>query len=114
MTEANVEATEPFGDGMQNMSTVNESTRQSDVSLPVQEPLASGTAGRDGTHELPTVDEVDVSRTVGGADVRRYLNHEITPILLAGMREVARQRPTDPLRTLGEYLIAHSNSARST
>nr|6BX3_M Chain M, COMPASS component SDC1 [Saccharomyces cerevisiae S288C]6BX3_N Chain N, COMPASS component SDC1 [Saccharomyces cerevisiae S288C] len=40
---------------------------------------------------------------------RKYLNTNVTPHLLAGMRLIAVQQPEDPLRVLGEYLIEQSN-----
>ncbi|KAH3899462.1 Sdc1p SCDLUD_004906 [Saccharomycodes ludwigii] len=51
---------------------------------------------------------VDITQTVGGSNVRRYLNETITPTLLKGVRLVAQQQPSDPLRFLGEYLINES------
>ncbi|KAK9471763.1 Dpy-30 motif-domain-containing protein [Dipodascopsis tothii] len=44
----------------------------------------------------------------GGAPTRRYLNEQVTPVLLEGMRMLARERPENPLEVLGQYLIAQS------
>lgn len=45
---------------------------------------------------------------IGGSQTRRYLNANVTPFLLAGMRIIATEQPEDPLRRLGEYLIEQS------
>ncbi|KAK9447608.1 Dpy-30 motif-domain-containing protein [Limtongia smithiae] len=44
----------------------------------------------------------------GGAPLRRYLNDNVTPTLLSGMRMIAREQPTNPLEVLGNYLIEQS------
>ncbi|KAL2119020.1 hypothetical protein VTJ04DRAFT_5980 [Mycothermus thermophilus] len=46
--------------------------------------------------------------TPNGAPVRQYINSKITGVLLEGMKIVAKERPKDPLRVLGEYLIQRS------
>ncbi|KAJ5134317.1 hypothetical protein N7448_000660 [Penicillium atrosanguineum] len=45
----------------------------------------------------------------GGAPARVYLNEKIVPTLLEGMKTVAKEQPSNPLRVLGEYLIQKSN-----
>ncbi|KAI9680962.1 MAG: COMPASS (complex proteins associated with Set1p) component [Trizodia sp. TS-e1964] len=40
-----------------------------------------------------------------GAPARRYLNENVTPVLLEGMKLLAREQPNDPLRVLGEFLL---------
>lgn len=42
---------------------------------------------------------------VGGSQVRKYLNANVTPYLLQGMRQIANEQPQEPLKALGEYLI---------
>merc|ERR1719203_1897708 len=37
--------------------------------------------------------------------VRRYLDQTIVPILLAGMTELIKDRPTDPIEYLAHYLL---------
>ena len=37
--------------------------------------------------------------------VREYYEEKLTPILLEGLKEVGRQRPDNPVKFLGEYLI---------
>ncbi|KAM3160588.1 Subunit of the COMPASS complex [Lachancea thermotolerans] len=53
-------------------------------------------------------DRVDFAETIGGSHTRKYLNQHVTPALLEGMRLVAKNKPSDPLRYLGEYLIKAS------
>ncbi|KAF3062320.1 COMPASS component SDC1 [Daldinia childiae] len=49
-----------------------------------------------------------------GAPVRQYLNSKVTGPLLDGMKMIAKERPKDPLRALGEYLIQRSKELEST
>ncbi|RDA84207.1 hypothetical protein CP532_0281 [Ophiocordyceps camponoti-leonardi (nom. inval.)] len=43
-----------------------------------------------------------------GDPIRRYLNTKVTAVLLEGMKQLAKDRPQDPLRVLGEFLIQKS------
>lgn len=45
---------------------------------------------------------------IGGSSTRQYLNDKVTPTLLRGMRQIAIDKPANPLKALGEYLIAES------
>ncbi|KAJ5833221.1 hypothetical protein N7474_001532 [Penicillium riverlandense] len=45
----------------------------------------------------------------GGAPARVYLNEKIVPHLLEGMKSVAKDQPSNPLRVLGEFLLQKSN-----
>lgn len=56
--------------------------------------------------------KIDYSQTIGGSTTRKYLNANVTQVLLEGMRLIAVQKPKDPLRVLGEYLIAHSDQTK--
>lgn len=38
--------------------------------------------------------------------VREYLYKALNPALSEGIKNIAKERPSNPLRTLGEYLIA--------
>ncbi|KAL0635672.1 COMPASS (complex proteins associated with Set1p) component [Maublancomyces gigas] len=40
----------------------------------------------------------------GGAPARRYLNENITPVLLEGMKMLAREQPKEPLLALARFL----------
>ncbi|PQE29688.1 hypothetical protein CJF32_00011092 [Rutstroemia sp. NJR-2017a WRK4] len=46
--------------------------------------------------------------SVHGGSARSYLNGKVTGVLLEGMKVLARDQPKDPLRVLGEYLLAKS------
>lgn len=50
------------------------------------------------SHEIPT---------------RTYLNSMVTPVLLEGMRLVAKERPADPLAYLGHFFLRESVRAKS-
>lgn len=43
-----------------------------------------------------------------GAPTRQWLNEHVTPTLLEGMRLIAQEKPEDPLKFLGEFLISKS------
>ncbi|KAI0456582.1 hypothetical protein F5B21DRAFT_467118 [Xylaria acuta] len=58
-------------------------------------------------HPDPAFTMPDTAR-VHGAPVRQYLNSKITPHLLEAMKEIGRAQPKDPLRILGEFLLARS------
>ncbi|KAF5023871.1 hypothetical protein F66182_4075 [Fusarium sp. NRRL 66182] len=49
-----------------------------------------------------------------GDSTRRYLNTKVTGVLLEGMKQLAKDKPSDPLRVLGEYLIQKSNELEGT
>lgn len=40
-----------------------------------------------------------------GAPTRTWLNREVTPALLDGMRWLAKEKPEDPVKALGEFLV---------
>ncbi|AMD21672.1 HFL184Wp [Eremothecium sinecaudum] len=63
---------------------------------------------QEGTQVVNT-DSVNIVETVGGTTTRKYLNEHITEALLRGMRRVALEKPENPLRFLGEFLIAESD-----
>lgn len=43
-----------------------------------------------------------------GDPTRRYLNTKVTGVLLEGMKQLAKDQPSDPLRVLGEFLLQKS------
>ena len=53
--------------------------------------------------------ELPVHEVVGGSSVRQYLNKYLTQHLLEGLRDVSKNKPEDPLKYLGEFLIQRSN-----
>lgn len=58
-------------------------------------------------HNTPPVHEM-----VGGSLVRQYLNKNLTPHLLEGLRAVGKNQPEDPLLELGQFLIARSRELK--
>ncbi|CCU76209.1 hypothetical protein BGHDH14_bgh01183 [Blumeria hordei DH14] len=48
-----------------------------------------------------------------GAPTRRFLNENVTGVLLDGLKMIAKDRPSNPLRSLGEYLIERSKENRN-
>ncbi|AET39563.1 Sdc1p Ecym_4526 [Eremothecium cymbalariae DBVPG len=73
--------------------------------------FSDGQQTRDQSRDVGEIntDRINIAETVGGNSTRKYLNTHITPALLKGMRLVALETPEDPLRFLGEYLIAESD-----
>lgn len=53
--------------------------------------------------------ELPVHEVVGGSSVRQYLNKHLTQHVLEGLRDVSKDKPEDPLKYLGEFLIQRSN-----
>ncbi|KAH8602519.1 hypothetical protein B0O99DRAFT_531481 [Bisporella sp. PMI_857] len=49
-----------------------------------------------------------------GAPTRQYLNTKVTGVLLEGMKQLAKEKPKDPLRALGEYLLQKSKELEGT
>ncbi|CAA21425.1 Set1C complex and Lid2 complex subunit, Dpy-30 domain Sdc1 [Schizosaccharomyces pombe] len=47
------------------------------------------------------------------APARQYLNEKVTPVLLEGMKILARDRPENPLQFLGQFLLdANANQQK--
>ncbi|WBW71974.1 Lid2 complex Dpy-30 domain subunit Sdc1 [Schizosaccharomyces osmophilus] len=46
----------------------------------------------------------------GAAPSREYFNENVTPVLLEGMKVLARDRPENPLQVLGHYLLDASQN----
>jgi len=42
--------------------------------------------------------------------IRAYLDQSVVPVLLQGLSELAKQRPSNPVKWLGDYLIQHSST----
>lgn len=57
--------------------------------------------------------EAENEPPASGAPTRVWLNKEVSPALLEGMRLLARTKPQDPLKVLGQFLIDRSNEAHS-
>ncbi|CCK69705.1 Sdc1p KNAG_0C06080 [Huiozyma naganishii CBS 8797] len=71
--------------------------------------VGAGT-GSQGNEPLLGQSSASLVATVGGSSTRKYLNEEVTPALLRGMRLIAVEQPENPLKRLGEYLIEQSGS----
>lgn len=41
--------------------------------------------------------------------IRAYLDQTVVPLVLQGMAEVAKERPSNPIKYLAEFLAAHAN-----
>ncbi|KAG0233362.1 Dpy-30 motif-domain-containing protein [Mortierella sp. GBAus27b] len=42
--------------------------------------------------------------------IRTYLDQTVLPVLLDGMKQLAKERPQNPLEYLGHYLLNHSDT----
>lgn len=62
------------------------------------------------TTNIPTNVLSQNKNTIFTIPIRIYLNENITPVLLEGMKLIARERPPNPLQVLGEYLISKSKN----
>ncbi|ROW05905.1 hypothetical protein VPNG_07994 [Cytospora leucostoma] len=49
-----------------------------------------------------------------GAPTRQYLNAKVTYHVMEAMKIVAKERPADPLRVLGEFLLQRSKEVEGT
>ncbi|EMR68313.1 hypothetical protein MGN70_005242 [Eutypa lata] len=49
-----------------------------------------------------------------GAPVRQYLNSNVTGPLLEGLKALAKDKPKDPLRVLGEFLLQRSKELETS
>lgn len=41
--------------------------------------------------------------------IRSYLDQTVVPVLLQGMAELAKERPSNPIEYLANYLLKHAN-----
>ena len=46
----------------------------------------------------------------GGAPARRYLNERVVPVLMEGLKMLAREQPADPLLVLARFLEAKARA----
>ncbi|KAK3363089.1 hypothetical protein B0T25DRAFT_562120 [Lasiosphaeria hispida] len=72
------------------------------------DPAATAGGGAGVSFSLPS--EVPVH----GAPLRQYLNTKVTGVLLQGMKVLAKEQPSDPLRVLGEFLLSRSREIEGT
>ncbi|MCJ1336187.1 hypothetical protein MMC09_001463 [Bachmanniomyces sp. S44760] len=64
------------------------------------------TASAPASAPVPAPSQIPTKPTPHGAPARRYLNEKVTGVLLEGMKILAAEQPEDPLRVLGEFLVA--------
>lgn len=64
------------------------------------------------TEDNSTKNNAPVHEVVGGSSVRQYLNKHLTQHLLEGLKQIGKDKPEDPLRTLGEFLIQRSDELK--
>lgn len=55
------------------------------------------------------IEEENIEDVVGGSPIRKFLNRNLTMILIEGIKEVTKLKPDDPVRWLGMFLIKKSN-----
>lgn len=94
---------------------------------PIQEPsdvpretkkikLEDPVVSKSTTNSPPVSDakEPPVHEVVGGSSMRQYLNKHLTQHLLEGLQEVSKEKPEDPLRKLGEFLIKRADELNTS
>lgn len=59
----------------------------------------------DDSNQDISINDLDASKVIGGAPVRQWINSEITPTLLKGMKMISVTQPDQPLKVLGEFLL---------
>ncbi|KAK9459799.1 uncharacterized protein V1516DRAFT_678030 [Lipomyces oligophaga] len=85
------------------------STHQGSLPSSTQEyPQTSATIS-----EFTQPDDLVHKSVHGGAPVRRYLNQQLTPYLLEGVKMIAREQPEDPLEKLAFFLLEKSKSLKA-
>ncbi|QSZ30016.1 hypothetical protein DSL72_004534 [Monilinia vaccinii-corymbosi] len=79
------------------------------TSTPVPKANGNAEASSRATSQHPdTGPSLPTEASVHGAPARVYLNQTVTGSLLEGMKLLAKEQPRDPLRVLGEFLLAKS------
>lgn len=72
------------------------------------QPARSTPARATPTPGVPELEPFPSKAKPHGAPARQYLNEKVTGVLLEGMKRLALEKPEDPLRVLGEFLLAKS------
>jgi COMPASS component SDC1 len=87
------------------------------TNVPSPAPQRTGTPSRSNGNDITsraTSQHPDPAPTIPkeappyGAPVRQYLNSKVTGPLMDGIKLLAKEKPNDPLRVLGEYLLLRS------
>lgn len=97
--------TEPMPAPIQEVSVAS---MLADEPTAPEEPLPKKVKVEEPEQQIPNHTEPPVHEMVGGSSVRRYLNQHLTQHLLEGLKRVSANKPADPLRELGEFLIQRS------
>lgn len=63
-------------------------------------------------NSVPKHKEAPIHEIVGGSSVRQYLNKHLTQHLLEGLKQVSKEKPEDPLASLGQFLIQRSEELK--
>ncbi|EEH34653.2 hypothetical protein PAAG_05702 [Paracoccidioides lutzii Pb01] len=93
----------------------NNSQQQQQQQHQQQQPLptttaAPATSSNDINMDTRNASAASISQVrPGGAPARVYMNEKIVPYLLEGMKTLAKEQPSNPLRVLGEYLLQKSS-----
>lgn len=66
------------------------------------------------SQEIPKFDLPPVHELVGGSSVRKYLNQNLTPHLLEGLKIIGKNKPEDPLYELAQFLLRRSEELKRT
>mmetsp|Transcript_297 Transcript_297/g.404 ORF Transcript_297/g.404 Transcript_297/m.404 type:complete len:141 (+) Transcript_297:71-493(+) len=75
---------------------------------PQQIAAAAATAGLTGGPSGPGgVQSSNQTGSATGVPIRAYLDKTVIPILLDGMSELVKERPSNPVQWLASYLIRH-------
>lgn len=62
--------------------------------------------------QVPQHTEPPFHEVVGGSSVRQYLNKYLTQHVLDGLKKITQEKPEDPLRVLGEFLVQRSDELK--
>ncbi|KAK1758260.1 hypothetical protein QBC47DRAFT_374112 [Echria macrotheca] len=74
-----------------------------------------GSGSKEGSKEGPKENfTMPTEAPLHGAPLRQYMNTKVTGVLLEGMKMLAMEQPKDPLRVLGEYLLARSKETETS
>ncbi|CCE62913.1 hypothetical protein TPHA_0D02770 [Tetrapisispora phaffii CBS 4417] len=100
------------------MSNTSESVEPTDLKNTSEIPIPILTTSESVNGTVPNLENrlkdeslnnINLTETIGGSETRKYLNQNVTQQLLNGMKIIAKEKPKDPLRVLGEYLIEQSD-----
>ncbi|ODQ78220.1 hypothetical protein BABINDRAFT_162885 [Babjeviella inositovora NRRL Y-12698] len=91
------------------VSTLPPKLEQSRTATPIPQQLTTSSVDTSSSSQprkkikLPS--DLSTVEVVGGSSVRKWLNANLTPHLLEGMRRCGEEQPEEPLKFLGEFLL---------